>query len=406
MVVLTPTIRIPGFLGVKLEELFVFGWFCLFLLFYKSKQIDSFILTIRTLFLIFFAVIIAISIAVGSIHQLPTSLMDYSKYIWWIKIVLIYFILTNFIFYDEKTVIVNRDALLSHFITAGVLSSFICFQQYFDLFSLNSIYVPFIAPTQAFTLMPGYSSPRVIGMIGNPNAQGFFLAACIICTFYLFLEKKLKYKLIVPLILFIALLMTLSRTALIVCFAGLIALTLMYKKNFLFAVYKLVLASFITTLLTAAYIFLKDNEVIYKLIIFRLETLGNGLEDGSFQARFHAWKINIEYFLKSPIFGVGPLPRADIFKSADNEWLLLLRTYGFLGTTWFFLLSIIPILLYKPNNIYQKNVKAFSLTVCFIVFLYMIPAGAFTSTSLAPVVLFLYALLDKTHFRIIKNENK
>ena len=98
---------------------------------------------------------------------------------------------------------VRRHYILKWFVRCGVLSCFICFQQYFDLFDLNAKYIPFVAPTQAYTLLSGYFAPRVVGMLGNPNVQGAVLALSMVAHFYLILKGKAEFRITFFLILFI-----------------------------------------------------------------------------------------------------------------------------------------------------------------------------------------------------------
>ncbi|TMO83617.1 O-antigen ligase family protein [Pseudoalteromonas spongiae] len=396
MAFLTPTIKIPSFIGVKLDDLFALSWFFVLLVLFKIREIKELIITTRLIYLLAFFIVLPLSISSGALIQLPTSLLDYTKFLWLIKITIVYLIFSNYIHTGNiADTPKKRDEILKHIVVAGFVSSLICFQQYFDLFSLNAIYTPIISPTQHFTLMPGYSSPRVIGMIGNPNAQGYALAVALLCAFYLTLSKQKSISILVPVCIFVALIMTLSRTALIIAFIGMATLTFLYSRGVVFTLYKIVLSTFLIALLVLLYVFLKDNEVIYKLVIFRLESLGSGVEENSFVARFHSWKVNYEYFLKSPYFGVGPLPRAEIFEAADNEWLLILRTYGLVGLIWFLLFLFHPIVQYKPSNNYQKNFRAFILSFCALTMFYMIPAAAFSNVALAPYIMMILALLDK-----------
>lgn len=394
MVFLTPTLWIPGLLGIRIEELFVLLWVVILAYLLRQGSVPVVYLPIRSVFLIVFALIIATSIAVGSLMQLPASILDLTKFIWLIKGSLIYFIFFNYIYQKDGHEMVRRDYILKWFVRFGVLSAFICFQQYFDLFNLNAKYIPVIAPTQTTTLLSGYFAPRVVGMLGNPNVQGAMLALCMISHLYLCLRGKGEFKLLIFVILFIASVMTLSRSAFLMTVIGCFIVVMLYQKGIRFAMAKWLGFFLLIFLLALAYLTLRENEFLYNTIFFRFEKLLDTSQEGSLVARYERWAANIEYFLKSPIFGVGPLPRADLFEFNDGEWFLLLRTYGLVGLIWFFGFNFAPLLMVRSTHKAIRNLKGFSLAILGAIFLYMFPAALYTSTTTFSFVLILLALYD------------
>ncbi|MDD4347313.1 MAG: hypothetical protein PHZ11_10650, partial [Desulfitobacteriaceae bacterium] len=77
------------------------------------------------------------------------------------------------------------------------------------------------------------------------------------------------------------------------------------------------------------------------------------------------------------------------FKLApDNEWLLLLRKYGLLGTSWFVLMFITPFYAYRSvlkHNLLAKLYAAILIGLA----VYMLPAAVFHSFQLMPFVMIL-----------------
>ncbi|MCY7296204.1 O-antigen ligase family protein [Alteromonas sp. a30] len=394
---LTPTISIPGFIGIRFEELFIVPWLALSFLFRPSLRM---LIPFRAFFFLLFSILLITSISVGSIMQLPASLLDLVKLIWIVKIFFIYSILYNFI-HSDSDYYQRLIYILRIFVIFGFVSALICIQQYFDILSLNRYYVPIIAPTQFNTLMPGYSSPRVVGIIGNPNAQGLVMAFTLITLTYLILEKRIKYGSVLFVVLFSALIMTLSRSAFIVWGCGTVCLILLFRGGWKLTIYKYVLLASVIAIIGVMFVFLRDNKVIYNLILFRFELLANGLEEGSFSARFNQWMLNIRYFLESPIFGVGPLPRAGIFHFADNEWLVLLRSYGLVGTGWLVMTLTLPLLLFRPAHKWGKNLKSFNLSILLCAFMYMVPAAVLTGINTVSFLIVLLACIDQNHSAIV-----
>jgi hypothetical protein len=384
-------VKIPGFIGIKLEDFLVF--FIVF--YYVFIQKTPFKLPVRAILLLFFIPILLTSITTGSFFLMPTALTDLTKYIWLLKALIIYLVFYNFINADGKDDHDRVIKILKLFVFFSVIASFICFQQYFDLLGLNKFYIPLVAPSQMTTLMGDYGSPRVVGMLGNPNAQGYAFAIALICCLYLYLNKGSKKVLVYSLFILFGLLMTLSRGA-VVCFvSGALFLFLRYQKNWLFSVYKIIFLVIFLIALSALFLWLKNNEVIYNMVLFRFEALSNITEDKSFLARFEGWIINFEYFKISPVFGLGPLPRAsDIFGMADNEWLFFLRSYGIIGGGWLLLFMFIPFVFKSHKILKLKNRKTFVTACAIATAIYIIPAAVVTSSVLFPVFLVVLSMYD------------
>lgn len=404
---LTPTVKIPGFIGVRLDDLLAFLIIFLFFLLSKSVTI-SVKVPVRAGLIIIFSLLMLVSITWGATYALPTSILDLTKYIWLVKIFVIYIVFYNYIYFDEsvENVLARRNASLLFIVTIASVSALICISQFFNPLNINKYYIQFVAPTQSATLVEGYGTPRVVGMIGNPNAQGYLMALTLLSGLYLIFTNASKILYVKMVLIFIAMLMTLSRSSLAVFVIGALFLFLFYKKDKIFSYYKYLALTFVSIFLFGVFVFLRQNEVIYNLILWRFEGLANIMEDKSFITRFHGWIINIEYFILSPIFGVGPLPRGgEVFGASDNEWLYFLRSYGAVGTIWLLLFLYSSFLFtnkVKSQYTSIRNFNYFSLSVVIVTSIYMIPAGVITSSSLSSLFVAILAFNDR-HFFVFKN---
>tara|TARA_R110002072_G_scaffold255129_2_gene413848 strand:- start:899 stop:2110 length:1212 start_codon:yes stop_codon:yes gene_type:complete len=394
---LTPVLKIPGFIGVRLEDLLVF---CLIFYFAFIQRI-TFKVPMRVSLFVLFIPILLLSITVGSFLMMPASLLDLTKYIWLLKSIVIYLVFFNYIYGDSGEQENRIEEILRYFLIFSVVSSFICFQQYFNLFNLNKTYIPLIAPSQFTSLMPGYSSPRVVGMLGNPNLQGYVFALALNCMLFLLMKKRTIIMMVWAIVLLVAMLMTLSRGALVSFLVGALFLFFSYEKDRSFRIYKVFIFVFVCSILFIIIFWLKDNAVIYNLILFRFEMLSNISEDGSFVARFHGWLINYEYFKLSPLFGLGPLPRAtEIFGMGDNEWLTFLRAYGVVGIVWLVCFMFAPCFLRCPSSLATKNRKNLVLSVLIITCVYMVPAAVITNSGLIGILLVILTMYDVSQAKL------
>src|SRR5699024_2286817 len=112
-------------------------------------------------------------------------------------------------------------------------------------------------------------------------------------------------------------------------------------------------------------------------IFWRFESLYNITSDDSWTTRVNRWSENIELFKSSPLLGLGPLSRYNLQYAADNEWLLLLRSYGVLGTLYFLLMFIVPHLRGS-----KSDYKILTLSILVSASVFMIPVAVFNSLTL------------------------
>lgn len=339
-----------------------------------------------------FSIFVLISILVGVFLGYAASLGDLNQLVRLAKYVLIYTLALTVVRTSPKP---EKEKLniLTFFVVCSVLAMPIVIQQYFNLFHLNELYVPKIAPTQYKPLVNDYPYPRPVGMFGNPNELGFAFSVASLISIHFLVTKSLKtvFVFVLPLQV-LMMLLTLSRSALAGFAVGMayLFITSFIQKGTI-PVRRLVrifvLMAFV--LLLGGVLF--SHPGFYQTTGWRF-TQGLFLEsDTSWQLRLIHWEENLALFAESPILGVGPLRRAEFEFGADNEWLLLLRSYGLLGTVFLVIAFLLPHFL---ND--RSNTKSLVGVILISSAVYMIPAAIFHSLVLMPLVLIVMALEDTT----------
>jgi O-antigen ligase len=268
---------------------------------------------------------------------------------------------------------------------------FLALSQYLNVLGLNEIYIKYVAPTQYETLVGNHGNARPVAMIGNPNELGFlFVAFSLLCLVLLADKSKNGRKLMLSIffaIYFFGVLLTLSRGSLVALVTGLLVFFSWSFLNSRVIVKTKILVALICIIVLGFLVL--NHSLVYEKFTWRFMLLLNVSEDLSFSTRLVNWQENIDIIKQHPILGVGPLRRAAFVHPADNEWLLLWRSYGLIGVSLF-------IGLMTSNLFFKcaKEVKAFSLAITVSVFTYMIPTVAFHSLVLFPLLLVLLAIID------------
>lgn len=348
-----------------------------------------------------FAILLSISTIVNSILDNNFFLSNFFEVL---RVFEYYMVIVNYwcLFVKKDNIRFFNMVLIFILIILSIIGIF----QYFNLFNTNNLYIKFIAPTQYTTLLNNYSNPRIVGLAGNPNVFGFFIAVSIVYFLYLLLNKKFNwFLLILILLLNIILFMTLSRTAYICMVAGELLLVFIAKFNF-----KTIKKTFILIALIVLFNLLLLVALPRKLT-WRVLELVNISDVTSWQERVNGNKEFWEYYSdhitsgdkhnnvdnpdstiqqpsKFPInnnaiinsmwlnlMGNGPdkqfLKHSSIF---DNEWLMILFRYGYIGVAAYIFMLIAPLIYFKQ---YEKNSLALYITIISMIFLYMVPAAAY-----------------------------
>lgn len=382
---------------------------------FKTKIIKSITLGF-SIFLLF----VMISTVVNSFFNNQWILSDFFELA---RILQYYLIFINYyvIFYKNSN---NIKFFNSIILIIVLIVGIVGFCQYFNVLGLNKYYVKVIAPTQYVSLMENYPNPRIVGLVGNPNVLGFFLALFLVYLLYLILINGLKFKyIIMSLIGNVLILMTLSRTAYVCLLVG--EITLVFFAYFKF---KNIIKAFMYVLSIILFNVLLITIMPEKLT-WRIMELINIEQIDSWQERV---KSNKEYWddYNDNIIGIGnnenkPDSNTDVstnpceneiidinnnFNIAnyinkvighgpdklgtkhslifDNEWIMFLFRYGYIGLVSYIAMLLIPILYYKFLD--KKN-WALYIAITLMIFTYMIPAASYHCDILFAFYLVLVA---------------
>ncbi|WP_281974576.1 O-antigen ligase family protein [Halobacillus litoralis] len=390
---LTPSLKFPGFPAIRIEEVLIILLILnLSVSILKNRPVKISWGSRQNLLLGFFFVV-AVSIFNGTIKGYDTSVFDFNEFIKILKYLLIYTISVSVLHLNEDFEYEVKK-ITDLIFRLSIVLFLIVIQQYFNLLNLNPYYVPFIAPTHFETLVGGYPSPRPVGMIGNPNLLGFLFAITALLAIFQIISKKVNIKYVVILFMnILGMFLTLSRTSLVSFIVGsiIIILTNINLRNIaIFNLRKLYRLLILWLISISVIIYVWNNTSFIEEIFWRFESLNNLANDESWQARLLHWQENITLFKENPILGVGPLSRANLQFAADNEWLLLLRSFGIIGMIYFFLMFLVP---YFNNN--GKHYKVLSRSILIASSVYMIPAAVYNSLILMPLILIILSISDK-----------
>lgn len=398
-IVLTPIINFDKIPAFRLEQVIVvFYMASLGLKLVKAKEIPKLEVGFISLYL-GFSILMLISIGVGYFQGVNVVVNDFFE----LYRVLVYvgiFKMTSDLVVSEK----DKKQVINFLILTLLISLIISVQQYFNLFNLNEKYVPYIAPTQYITLVDNYRYPRVVGMTSNPNVYSLMPGMGAIISWALLLDNK-KLKDFIFLSLFVlGTLMTGSRSGFIFMASGIFMYTLLYllklmrQKNITFKSLlkprSLMIGVFVLVgiflILVALFYILPSN------LTRRLVSGFNIKDDLSFQTRLNIWREQSIYIKNSPLFGIGPAKSIKLVKQIDNEWLLLLRQYGFIGTGY-----LLFVFVYSFVTKHASTYKYIYVSILFGCILYMIPSIVYNTFQVMPLIIMFAALINKDKKRKI-----
>lgn len=387
---LTPSFKLVEFLPkVRLEELFIV--FIVSVLWVRVIYKKYVLLAFNNLviFLLIFCFLIAFSILNGTFRGYQTSIFDFNQFIMVFKYGMIYTMALTFYYLNRENKVEMIRFLHFIFFMASLLF-LIVIQQYFNLFGLNEAYIRFVAPTQFDTLVDGYAHPRPVGMIGNPNELGFFFVMVGLLALFILFNRGFKMAYLLVFIMQIAgVFLTLSRTSLIAFAVGaaiIIVLTLMSSKMEIKKYFRILILISILSLVTIYVISYTD---FLDRIWWRFSEIFNLANSTSWNARLNNWSENLDIFMKHVVLGVGPLSRAILQHAADNEWLLLLRSYGIIGTV-----AVCGIFLYIAFTS-MLSFRGLIISIVLAGGIYMISSVFFHSLVLMPFFLILAAINNR-----------
>jgi hypothetical protein len=263
-------------------------------------------------------------------------------------------------------------------------------QQYWDIFGLNARYLPQVAPTQFERLVydPASSGGRPVAMTGNPNELGFMSAILALTFVHVALSRSRRTYLMLFLVQLILLFLSSSRAAAVALAAGLLVYGAINAWRFLHGTETRLLVGVGLMVLifgSASYLVVSASDQTTNESVQRFSELSNIRNSQNWAARARNWEANKALFLTNPIVGVGPLSyEAPGGVSPDNEWLLLLRSYGIVGTA-LLAASFISLVGLRDHRA-DRLLGIVILVACSV---YMLPASVIYSTELMPLTIII-----------------
>ena len=391
--ILTPDLRIPGMPAVRFEQLAVFFLILLGMAsLIVGKKIRIHISSYPVL-LGFFSLFMVASIMIGNIQGIPVVFNDFFELYKILFYVGLFIVISSSVRSKEE----QKEFLqtITFFIAvSGVFS----ITQYYNLGGFNDYYVPIIAPTQYIPLVAGYRYPRVVGLSSNPNTYGAMTAIGVILALYLLMKEGKKRNLLYAVMSFIGCMMTLSRAGFVMMGIGVFLIVLFHFKETIFNIgrflsnkisFRDIKVLVVTGIIGGGFIYIFTN-YLPEAFLWRLLEGANLATSRGWQVRLINWQENITYFLQSPVFGIGPAKAIDFQFAADNEWLLLLRQYGIIGTAYLAFVMVLPVFLLGRGGNRNHNQLYKGLLVG--MGLFMIPAAVFHSFQLMGLFVTITAL--------------
>ena len=383
LILLPPVSIIPGLPALRLDDLVLLGWLLLVVTAGAGHGVDwrgsGRIWMLGLLVFLF-----PISVMNGLFYGYETSFGDFNQLVRFAKYIAIY-LLAFQVFYKSDPD--SAEKLFRFVLVCGFFLFLIAVSQYMDFFGLNQYYIRTVAPTQYHTLVNDYPNPRPVGMLGNPNELGFLFVLLAQLSFFLIFYYQKKRFFFPLVVFFLGILITMSRTSFFSFLFGIFLFVFVYLIYLQFS-RKLKLGLFFFGIF-GVLLSIAVMPPVYEAFTWRIEKVFHLSTEKSYQSRLDNWSENIAIIKKHPILGVGPLRRASFEHAADNEWLLMLRSYGIFGVGMMILLCSWGV--FRPGDILAK---AFQAGLAGASFVYMIPLAVFHSLSLFPLLLFLLAFID------------
>lgn len=393
---LTPSmVLVEGLPQIRLEELVLLATLGYLTMAALSGLRIKLVWGLRQTLLASFVGFVFISIGVGLSLGYGGALGDLNQLVRIFKYLMIYTLAITVVTLSPAPE-QSKFRILKFILVLSVLLFMISVQQSFDLGGLNRLYIEAVAPNHARAVTT--SRPRVVGMVGNPNELGFiFVLMGLIAVHLLTRRFHIVYALLVAMSLF-GIGLTASRTSLVAfVFSAVLLLVLALPQLSRMWLSSVIQGLAVIMLLAAAVsATLAEAPAFTDRLLGRFEELADPAESHSWQNRLERWQENLAMFRDSPIFGVGPLRHMEI-ASADNEWLLLARSYGVLGTMALVLVMVLP-----HWQSARTPTKALGTGVMAASAVYMIPAAVFHSLVLMPLVLIILALSETTLSRQVR----
>lgn len=376
---LTPPVKIGSLPEIRAEEIILLFYFISLIFSHIKSGSRNIARTPTSLLLFGLPLVLLLSLSYSSLHNLPVTPQDLNQISRFFKYIAIYILAKNSINCAD-----DSKKIFQCLFNYTLILFFITIQQYFNIGGINQYYIKFVAPTQYESLIGIKETVRSVGMIGNPNELGFLYAVIGIVFLNQVFNNFSNYKSIIinPFII-LGILMTQSRTSLIAYVAGAAVTLILNSKSVKTALYVFIGV----TVSIVIGIYLSSSSYLPMNLLDRFYYIMNFTEDESWQLRVnYHWEENLSMFYQYPFAGTGPL-RSIGQAVADNEWILLLRTYGIVGTIYIICLFVIGSFV---GN--KANITVISITIAS--FIYMTTSAVFHSLVLMPLILLFFGLKD------------
>lgn len=201
-----------------------------------------------------------------------------------------------------------------------------------NFFKLLLIVIPLALFVEIFIWFLGIGrynfAPRYNGLFNDPNQMAFWILSS--CSIFLFISKKIKFKLMVYFLSLFLILLTMSRSAVLGFVFVTFGLVFQSKGSIIKRILSIIM-SIIIVLFVATFMYIKGlfDDILNRMLL--------GLEQGDDQIEERGINIlfeNYEYLL----FGAGQ-GNYHLFSKTGNEihstWIGILFYYGVLGFIFF-----------------------------------------------------------------------
>lgn len=395
MIILSPTIMIPGVIGIRLDDV----WLAFGVAVYLSKLAFThmkFEFKAPGYSKIFIAFIcwVAITIFISSYRE-P---MFYNNRDWLevyknLKLLLIFIIVAQLKLSKTSVTKIFKITLISL-----TISALFGIAQYLNFAGVNSWITPyFLAESQ----IKGFEvHSRIVGTYANPNVFAAALLVGVGLSITRFFQTFKFRFILLSLIFMFTIFLTLSRTALV---AGLFLILLIAIQSLGQSKQKIfTILSFIFVPIAA----LIGLRLAPERFFFRMQNLGNLSQDESFQVRLDVWR-DIYETRTLPNLWAGTGPVGNLRFIFDNEWLMLLTTYGIIGIALVVCLFCVIYVKLGKLDAYAYNFNNIALRSIIIVYgLCMFAEPIFQQLQLMPLVVLLISVLLNGSYQELKLKNR
>jgi len=257
-----------------------------------------------------------------------------------------------------------------------------------DIFNFNEVVMPTystnIAQIDFFgkNSLGGPATKRILGTMGNPNINALLFSFFLV-YFITFLERKeWHYGKLLFFLSFAMILFTQSRTAILSFVCIFVFYVILKKLNWKYLVKLITLLILIIFLVKLA-----DDLSLSYISNAKL----NIAENGSLRGRLEVWSELWAMIKERPFFGYGI--NKNYFYShklySENEYILILWRYGFIGLIFYLTMLFGPIIYYK-NEVLKKRSE---ISVFYLLLVVVFGMSALTNNPMSdPVIQLLFAV--------------